>query len=54
MLSKETFCTALRLIKEQEEINRQFSDALDLVGDGHFVYGTNDKYLSALPKWGKL
>ena len=48
MLSKETFCTALRLIKEQEETNRQFSDALALVCDGHYVYGTNDKYLSAL------
>lgn len=48
LLSKGTFCTALRLIKEQEEINSRFSNALDLVCDGHFVYGTNDKYLSAL------
>ena len=29
-------------------INEQFSKALDLVGNGHFVFGTENKYLLAL------
>ena len=37
MLSKEGFCKALQMIKEQESIDEQFSKALNLVGDGHFV-----------------
>ena len=48
MISKETFCKALSLIKEQDEINQKFSDALQLVGDGHFVFVTDNKYLNAL------
>lgn len=48
MLSKEGFCKALQMIKEQESINEQFSKALDLVGNGHFVFGTENKYLLAL------
>ena len=48
MLSKETFCKALRMIKEQEEIDEKFDHALDLVCDGHYVYGTKNKFLSAL------
>ena len=47
-IAKETFCKALALIKEQEAINEQFSKALGLVGNGHFVYGTENRYLSAL------
>lgn len=39
MLSKEGFCKALQMIKEQEAIDEQFSKALNLVGDGHFVFG---------------
>lgn len=39
MLSKEGFCKALQMIKEQESIDEQFSKALNLVGDGHFVFG---------------
>ena len=48
MLSKEGFCKALQLIKEQESIDEQFSKALNLVGDGHFVFGAENKYLLAL------
>ena len=33
MLSKEGFCKALQMIKEQESIDEQFSKALNLVGD---------------------
>ena len=47
MLSKEGFCKALQMIKEQESIDEQFSKALDLVGDGHFVFGAENKYLLA-------
>ena len=38
----------MALIQEQEQINEQFSKALDLVGNGHFVFGTENRYLSAL------
>lgn len=48
MITKETFCKCLDLIQEQETINEQFSKALDLVGNGHFVYGTENRYLTAL------
>ena len=41
MLSKEGFCKALQMIKEQESIDEQFSKALDLVGNGHFVPKTS-------------
>lgn len=39
MISKELFCKALRMIVEQEEINRRFAEALQLVGNGHYVFG---------------
>lgn len=48
MISKETFCKALQMIQAQEETDRKFSDALDLVGDGHFVFGVKNQYYSAL------
>lgn len=48
MISKETFCKALQMIKEQEETDCQFSKALDLVGDGHFVFGVKNKCYTAL------
>lgn len=38
----------MALIQEQEQINEQFSKALDLVGNGHFVFGTENRYLEAL------
>ena len=42
MITKETFVKALQLIQEQQEINHQFAKALDLVGDGHYVFGVNN------------
>ena len=48
MITKETFCKALALIKQQEEIDEQISKALDLVGNGHFVFGTGNRYLEGL------
>ena len=48
MISKEVFCKALTLIREQEAIDHEFGQALNLVGDGHYAYGTGNKYLEAL------
>ena len=48
MISKEMFCKALRMIVEPEAINRRFAEALQLVGDGHYVFGTPNKYYDAL------
>lgn len=48
MISKETFCKALRMIKELGKIDWKFSNALDLVGNGHFVFGTAKQYRKAL------
>ena len=48
MVSKECFCRALRMIKAQQDIDEQFGNALNLVGDGHFAYGAGNKYLAAL------
>ena len=48
MLRREGFCKALRMIRDQESIDEQFSKALNLVGNGHFVFGTENKYLLAL------
>ena len=48
MISKETFCTAFSLIKQQAAINTEFSLALEKVGNGHFIFGTDNKYLEAL------
>ena len=48
MVSKDCFCKALRMIKEQQDIDERFGNALKMVGDGHFAYGTGNKYLAAL------
>ena len=48
MLSIEVFCKALLMIIYQDSIDEQFSKALNLVGNGHFVFGTENKYLLAL------
>ena len=48
MVSKDCFCRALRMIKAQQDIDEQFGNALNLVGDGHFAYGAGNKYLAAL------
>ena len=47
MISKETFCKALQMIQEQSETDAEFSRALDLVGDGHFIFGVKNKYFEA-------
>ena len=47
-ISKETFCKSLVFIKEQESINYEFSKALSMVGNGHFVFGADNKYLVGL------
>ena len=48
MLKKETFCEALRKIQAQRERDEQFSKALALVGDGHFVFESGAPLRSAL------
>lgn len=48
VISKELFCRAIRLLKEQEAIDAEFGEALQKVGNGHFVYGTENKYREAL------
>jgi hypothetical protein len=47
-LSKESFCKALALIKEQDHINDRVSEALELVCGNRVVYGTSSKYFEAL------
>lgn len=46
-VSKKTFCEALRLIQKQSKKERAFSQAINLMGDGHFVFGTPNHYLDA-------
>ncbi|MBQ7504688.1 MAG: hypothetical protein IJT79_05155 [Ruminococcus sp.] len=48
MLSKDTFCKALLMIKQQEATNEEFSQALNKVGNGFFAFGTDNKFLEAL------
>ena len=48
LISKETFCKALALIQEQDARNHVFSKAIELMGNGHFVFGTEDRYREAL------
>lgn len=48
MITKETFCAALGQIMEQREIDEKVGAALESVGDGHFVFGCNNRYLTAL------
>ena len=48
MVSKELFCKALRMIGEQEAIDEDFGRALQKVGNGHFAFGTENKYRQAL------
>lgn len=48
MIAQETFVKIISAIKEQEEINRKVGDALNLVCNGHFVFGTDNKEHEAL------
>ena len=48
IISKKFFCTVLGMIREQEAIDEEFGEALQKVGNGHFVFGTENKYRQAL------
>lgn len=48
LISKNTFCKALRLIGEQDIINAEVAKALTKVSDGCCVFGCNNKLLEAL------
>ena len=48
MITKQMFCTALQMLKEQEAIDDEFGKALQMVGNGHFVFGTENKCREAL------
>ena len=48
MISKKTFCRALSMILEQQEIDSAFAEALQPVGNGPYVFGTPNKYYDAL------
>jgi len=48
LLSKETFCSALRMIGEQEAINEEVAKALSKVMDGCCTFGCDNKWLEAL------
>ena len=48
MISKETFCKALELLREQEKIDYDFSKALQTVGNGFLAFGSENKYREAL------
>ena len=41
-------CCRVLHIRSGRSIDEQFSKALDLVGNGHFVFGAENKYLLAL------
>ena len=47
-LSKETFLKVLRLIQEQDQINHDFSCALQTVGNGFMAFGTENRFYNAL------
>ena len=48
MVTKNTFCKVLDLIREQDQINSKVEEALQLVGNGHYVFGTENRYYRAL------
>lgn len=48
MIDKETFLSTIALIQEQDKINKQISDALELFGDGFYLFGSKSKDREAL------
>lgn len=48
LLSQETFCSALRMIGEQEAINEEVTKALSKILDGSYTLGRDNKWLAAL------
>jgi len=47
-LSKETFLKVLQLIQEQDQINHDFSRALQTVGNGFTAFGTENRFYNSL------
>ena len=47
-ISKELFCKAIHLLQEQEAVDDEFGRVLQKVGNGHFVFGTENRYREAL------
>ena len=48
IITKETFCKALEMIREQERINDEFAHALQTVGNGFIAFGTENRFYNAL------
>ena len=48
LLTKTTFCQALRMIREQYAINEEVAAALGKVLDGCCTFGCDNKWLDAL------
>ena len=48
MITRELFKEIISLIQKQEEIDEKVSKALESVGDGHYLYGTENNYKEAL------
>ena len=44
MISKETFCTVIALMQEQDQVNEQVEQALELVAERVFFLGAHDRY----------
>ncbi len=48
LLTKETFCQALRMIREQDAINEEVAAALGKVSGGVDTFGCDNKWFEAL------
>lgn len=48
LLSKETFCKALRMLKEQDEINDKVSSVLKELTGNYVDFGCENRWLQAL------
>lgn len=48
VISKETFCKVMALIREQETIDKKISDALSEVCGSYIIYGVDNRCLTAL------
>lgn len=48
MISKEQFIDTMKKIHNQDTRTRKFSDALSEMGDGHFVFDSENEYLTSL------
>jgi len=48
MLSKESFCKALKMIREQEKLDHDAGEALTLALDNYVPFTSGGKYLEAL------